>query len=230
MKTTACLATGLLLVITIGVLVAQTEKDDKPSPPPAGAVVLFDGKDLSGWTTRKGDPAGWKIENGYLQCVPGKGDVMTKETFGPDFQLHVEFWLPLMADKKGQARANSGVYLQGRYEIQVLDSYMNETYANGSCGALYGLIAPTKNASKPPEQWQTFDITFHAPRVDSAGKVTQKGQLTVVQNGVTIIDKGEFDKLTGGALNDKMNEPGPILLQDHGNTIRFRNIWLLEAR
>ncbi len=216
----------LAFVLTVGV-VASADQEEKPVPPPAGATVLFDGTSLSGWTTRKGtDAAPWKVENGCMECVPGKGDVMTKEKFGPDFQLHVEFWLPLMADKKGQARANSGVYLQGRYEIQVLDSYMNETYPNGSCGALYGLIAPTKNASKPPEQWQTYDITFRAPRVDEAEKVTKKGRLTVVHNGVTIINDAEFDKLTGGNLDNKMGEPGPILLQDHGNKIRFRNIWL----
>ncbi len=219
--------TALTLVLTVMVGGASAaDKEEKPVPPPAGAVALFDGASLSGWTTRKGADAPWRVENGYMECVPGKGDVMTREKFGPDFQLHVEFWLPLMADAKGQGRANSGVYLQGRYEIQVLDSYMNETYANGSCGALYGLIAPSKNASKPPEQWQTYDITFRSPRLDDQGKVTKKGRLTVVHNGVTIINDAEFDKLTGGALDNKMTEPGPILLQDHGNKIRFRNIWL----
>ncbi len=162
--------------------------------------------------------------------MPGKGDIKTKQKFGPDFQLHVEFWLPLMAKAKGQGRANSGVYLQGRYEIQVLDSYMNDTYANGSVGALYGIIAPDKEAQqkavKPPEQWNTYDITFKAPRVDDKGKVVEKGHVTVVLNGVTIINDGRFDKVTGGAMDDKIGEPGPIRLQDHGNTVRYRNIWL----
>src|SRR5262245_40947426 len=217
-----------ILAVLVGagafMLTVEVRADDAPKAPPKDAKVLFDGKDLSGWSMMNGKEPTWKVANGYME-VKG-GDIMTKETFGPDFQVHVEFWLPLMADKKDQARANSGVYLQGRYEIQVLDSYMNETYANGSCGALYGLIAPSKNASKPPEQWQTYDITFHAPRVDEAGKVTKKGRLTVAHNGVTIIDDAEFDKLTGGALDDKMGSPGPILLQDHGNKIRFRNVWL----
>lgn len=229
-KVILVLAVTYLLVLSAGPLAAQ----DKPAPPPKGAIVLFDGKELTSWVSargkQQGQPAPWKVEDGYMECAPGKGDIMTKEKFGPDFQLHVEFWLPLMADAKDQGRANSGVYLQGRYEIQVLDSYMNETYANGSVGALYGLIAPDKeaqkNAVKPPERWQTYDITFHSPRVDDKGKVTEKGRVTVVLNGVTLINKGEFDKATGGALDEKLGTPGPILLQDHGNRIRFRNIWL----
>jgi hypothetical protein len=197
---------------------------------PKDALVLFDGKDLSGWTNMKGEPAAWKVEDGYAEVV--KGDIRTMDTFGPDFQLHVEFWLPLMPDAKGQARANSGVYLQGRYEIQVLDSYMNETYDNGSVGALYGIIAPDKEAQhkaiKPPEQWNTYDITFHSPRVDDQGKVTEKGRVTVKLNDVTLIDDGKFDKVTGGALDDKIGTPGPIRLQDHGNKVRYRNIWLMK--
>jgi len=211
---------------------AGDTKDD--GKPPNGAIVLFDGKHLKGWTTLKGEPAKWELGDGYMEVAPGKGDIMTKEKFGPDFKLHVEFWLPLMADKKDQARANSGVYLQGRYEIQVLDSYKNDTYANGSVGALYGIIAPDKDAQqkaiKPPEQWNTYDITFHSPRVDDNGKVTEKGRVTVVLNGVKIIDDGTFDKVTGGAMDEKLGEPGPLRLQDHGCKIRFRNIWLKEIK
>ena len=203
--------------------------EDKPVPPPPGATVLFDGKSLTGWTSMNGNAATWKVSDGYMEV--GKGDIRTKETYGPDFQLHVEFWLPLMADKKDQARANSGVYLQGRYEVQVLDSYKNETYANGSVGALYGIIAPEKEAQqkaiKPPEQWNTYDITFHAPRVDDEGKVTEKGRVSVVLNGVTLIDDGKFDQVTGGAQDDKIGTPGPLRLQDHGCKVRYRNIWLL---
>jgi hypothetical protein len=223
---------GLATLLMVGLLVvpAVTAEDKKAAEPPKGATVLFDGKDLSGWTNRKGDPAPWLLKNSEIECVPNKGDIRTKDTFGPDFQLHVEFWLPLMADQKGQGRANSGVYLQGRYEIQVLDSYMNETYQNGSVGALYGILEPNKEAQakavKPPEQWNTYDITFKAPRVDEAGKVTTKGYVKVVLNGIAITE-GEFDKMTGGSWDDKMtNSPGPIRLQDHGNKIRFRNIWI----
>jgi hypothetical protein len=204
--------------------------EDKPVPPPPGATVLFDGKSLTGWTSMNGNAATWKVSDGYMEV--GKGDIRTKETFGPDFQLHVEFWLPLMADKKDQARANSGVYLQGRYEVQVLDSYMNTTYPKGECGALYGILGTSKNANKPPEQWQTYDITFRAPRVDDQGKVTKAGVLTVVFNGETVIDNGMFDRVTGGAFDNKIGTPGPIRLQDHGCKVRYRNIWLkpLDAK
>jgi len=218
---------GMLLALAVAC--AQEQKNEASQAPPAGAKVLFDGKDLSGWVTRDGKPAPWKVENGYME-VRG-GDIMTKEKFGPDFRLHLEFWLPLMEKAKGQGRANSGVYLQGRYEIQVLDSYHNDTYANGSVGALYGIIAPDKEAQqkaiKPPQQWNTYDITFHAPRIDEQGKIKEKGRLTVVLNGIPIIKDGTFDRTTGGALDSKIGEPGPLLLQDHGCKVRYRNIWLL---
>jgi len=209
---------------------ADDKKDEPMTPAPKGATVLFDGKDLSGWTTRDGKEAGWTVQDGYVEVAPGKGgDIMTKDKFGPDFQLHVEFWLPLMKDAKDQGRANSGVYLQGRYEIQVLDNYMNETYADGSVGALYKILTPDKDAQakaiKPPELWNAYDITFHAPLVDDGGKVTEKGKLTVMLNGVKVTE-GEFDKVTGGSLDDKLGQPGPLLLQDHGCKVRFRNIWL----
>jgi hypothetical protein len=217
-------------VLLIWSTLASAE-DVKSTPPPAGAKVLFDGKNLEGWVMQKGNaPPAWRLDDGSLECKPGSGSILTTEKFGPDFQLHVEFWLPLMKDAKGQGRSNSGVYLQGRYEIQVLDSYMNDTYPDGSVGALYQILTPDleaqKKAVKPPEQWNAYDITFRAPRVDAAGKVTEKGQVTVVLNGVTLIDKGQFDKTTGGAIDQKLGESGPILLQDHGNKIRFRNIWL----
>jgi len=209
---------------------ADDKKDEPMTPAPKGAMVLLDGKDLSGWTTRDGKEAGWTVQDGYVEVAPGKGgDIMTKDKFGPDFQLHVEFWLPLMKDAKDQGRANSGVYLQGRYEVQVLDNYMNETYADGSVGALYKILTPDKEAQakaiKPPELWNAYDITFHAPRVDDSGKVKEKGKVTVMLNGIKITE-GEFDKTTGGALNDKLGESGPVLLQDHGCKVRFRNIWI----
>jgi hypothetical protein len=190
--------------------------------------VLFNGTDLAGWIKKDGSPAEWKVENGYMEVVPGKGSIITERKFG-DFELHVEFWIPLMADKKGQDRGNSGVYLQGRYEIQVLDSFNNPTYADGACGALYGTIPPSRNASKPPEEWQTYDITFQAPRVDARGQVIEKGVVTVMHNGIRVIDRGRFDRITdtyGGAVDEKQGTPGPILLQDHSCKVRFRNIWI----
>jgi hypothetical protein len=221
MRINSWLAIAILGFLTVS---AATGADERPAPPPAGATVLFDGKDLSGWTDLKGHPAKWSVMDGYME-VRG-GDIRTEKTFGPDFQVHVEFWLPLMADKKDQARANSGVYLQGRYEIQVLDSYNNPTYAKGECAAMYGILGTSKNANKPPEQWQTYDITFRSPRVDDAGKVTKKGEVNVVFNGETVIDHGQFDKVTGGAMDEKMGTPGPIRLQDHGCKVRYRNIWV----
>jgi hypothetical protein len=229
----AIAALSLILICPIG-----SAEDTLGAKPPKGAKVLFDGKDLSGWRSKDGvdKPAPWKVENGYMEIVSGSHDILTKDKFGPDFELHVEFWLPnLPPEIKDQARANSGVYLQGRYEIQVLDSYKNKTYANGSVGALYGIIAPDAKAQekaiKPPEQWNTYDITFHAPRVDGTGKVIEKGRLTVRLNGIAIIDDGKFDKNTPGEIDKKLGEPGPILLQDHQNkaggpNVRFRNIWL----
>ena len=223
--TLAAALAGLLLLAA-----GAGAADEGSKKPPEGAQVLFDGKDLDGWVGRGDKEAEWKVEDGAMEVVPGKGDILTKEKFGPDFQLHVEFWLPLMPDAKGQARANSGVFLQGRYEVQVLDSYMNDTYANGSEGALYGLIAPDKDAQekaiRPPEQWNTYDITFHAPRTDDQGKVTESGRITVVLNGVTIIDDGKFDKTSPVPTDDKIGTPGPLRLQDHGCKVRFRNLWL----
>ena len=220
------LAAGGVLMALTAVCAADTQ-DSAAKATPKDAKVFFDGKDLSAWVKRDGKPAAWKVQDGYMEV--GGGDIQTKDKFGPDFRLHVEFWLPLMEKAKGQGRANSGVYLQGRYEIQVLDSYMNDTYANGSVGALYGILAPDKEAQKkavkPPEQWNSYDITFHSPRVDEKGKITEKGRLTVVLNGVRIIDDGKFDKVTGGAINNKIGEPGPLLLQDHGCKVRYRNIW-----
>jgi hypothetical protein len=220
--------TGLLLALPR--IDADEPKDEASKPPPKGAIALFNGKDLTGWTTRDGKAAAWKVQDGYME-VAGGGDIKTEEKFGPDFRLHVEFWLPLMPGAKGQARANSGVFLQGRYEVQVLDSYMNDTYANGSVGALYGLIAPDKEAQqkaiRPPEKWQSYDITFRSPRVDDQDKVTEKGRITVALNGVAIIDDGKFGQVCGGALDTKLGTPGPILLQDHGCKVRYRNLWLL---
>jgi Domain of Unknown Function (DUF1080) len=211
-------------------LLSAGAADERSAKPPQGAQVLFDGKNLDGWTKLDGKEPEWKFEDGYMEVVPGKHDIRTKETFGPDFQVHVEFWLPLMEKAKEQGRANSGVYLQGRYEVQVLDSYMNKTYANGSVGALYGIIAPDKEAQeeaiKKPEEWNTFDITFHAPRTDDQGKVTEMGRVTVVMNGVTLIDDGKFDHVTGTPLDEKIGSPGPLRLQDHGCKVRYRNIWI----
>ena len=188
-------------------------------------ITLFNGENLSGWIARDRSPARWNVENGYMEVVPGNGDIQTERLFN-DFDLHVEFWIPLMPDKRGQDRGNSGVYLLGRYEIQILDSHNNPTYEDGVCGALYKTIAPLMNACLPPENWQTYDIHFVNPQIDDTGKILP-GDLTVELNGVTVIDHYPISRPTGSAGKEKQGVPGPIRLQDHGAKVRFRNIWIV---
>ena len=191
------------------------------SPPP-GAVVLFSGSDLSHWQTRRGQPAAWPVADGAMAA--SRGDIISQEKF-TDFQLHVEFNVPLMPDAQGQARGNSGVYLQGLYEIQVLDSYGLQP-GKGDCGAIYGQAPPMVNACRPPEQWQSYDILFHAPRFDAAGTLIEKPRVTVLQNGIWIQDNVSIDGRTTASLDADPHQSGPILLQDHGNRVRYRNIWI----
>jgi hypothetical protein len=194
--------------------------------PPEGAVVLFDGKSADGWIHRDGQPASWHLKAGALAVKPGSGDILTREKFG-DFQLHLEFNCPYMPDARGQARGNSGVYLNGLYEVQVLDSYGLKLQDN-DCGAIYKQIIPKYNVCKPPLQWQTYDITFRKPRVKD-GKVIEKARVTIVHNGVTTIENAEID-VTPGGTDVPLGEDGPLLLQDHGNDVQFRNIWLAPLK
>lgn len=187
-------------------------------------ISLFNGENLLGWTRKDGTPPQWIVRDGYLEVVPGTGDIQTQSLF-TDFDLHVEFWIPYLPDKRGQDRGNSGVYLLGRYEIQILDTHQNETYENGTCGALYKTIAPLMNACLPPEHWQSFDIRFKNPRVDDFGNVTP-GDLTVELNGRTIIDHYPISRPTGAAGKEKQGVPGPLRLQEHGAPVRFRNVWV----
>lgn len=192
--------------------------------PPEGATALLGAEALDAWTRVGGDgtaKAEWPVARGV--ATVGKGSIRTKDTFG-DFQLHVEFNVPYLPDQKGQGRGNSGVYLQGIYELQVLDSY-GLTPKNNDCGAIYQQIVPAVNACKPPLQWQTYDITFRAARRDG-DKVVQKARLTVVQNGLTIIDDKEISPTPGGVGGINEGGPGPIMLQDHGNLVLFRNLWI----
>ena len=203
-------------------------KDAASAPPPAGAVVLFDGKSLDGWVKR-GDgksPAPWKLMDGGAAQVAG-GDIITKEKFDGAFKLHVEFRVPYQPKDKGQGRGNSGVYVQGRYEIQVLDSYGLKSGGN-DCGAIYGVAIPLVNACKAPTVWQTFDIEFTAP-ICEGGKKKSPAVMTVHHNGVKIHDNVKItsDNTTAGAGGDVCT-PGPILLQDHGNPVQYRNIWLVK--
>ncbi len=192
--------------------------------PPSDAVVLFDGRDLSKWHADKGGVAKWVVADG-VATVNGTGSLLTHEEFG-DCQLHVEWAAPSEVKGDGQGRGNSGVYLQGRYEIQVLDSYQNKTYFNGQAGSFYGHHAPLVNASRKPGEWQTYDIVFHAPKAGADGKVVP-GSFTVFHNGILVQDhvavKG--DATTSAALSG-VAQKGPLQLQDHGNPVRYRNIWI----
>lgn len=193
--------------------------------PPSDAIVLFDGKDLSMWQSDKGAEPTWTVEGGVMTVKPKTGSIMTKQKFG-DVQVHVEFATPLMPEAKGQDRGNSGVYLQGRYEVQVLDSYKSDTYIDGQCGAIYSAHPPLVNACRPPEQWQTYDIVFHRPKFESSGKMTAPGRFTVLHNGVLIQDNAEIGESTHASLYKDAAAEGPLLLQDHWNPVKYRNIWV----
>jgi hypothetical protein len=208
----------------------QFEPAPRTSPtlgikPPPGAVVLFDGTSLDPWTKRdpRGEPAPWRLVGDGSMEVQG-GDIITREKFG-SFHLHLEFRTPYMPQARGQGRGNSGVYLQGRYEVQVLDSF-GLSGEDNDCGGLYQIARPRVNMCFPPLQWQTYDITFTAPERGPAGKKTANGRVTILHNGVLIHDNLELPRITGGAVNDREGEPEGILLQDHGDPVRYRNIWI----
>jgi hypothetical protein len=204
-------------------------QDQPTTPPPAGAKVLFDGKSLDGWAKRDGKtPAAWKLlDGGVMQA--GGGDILTKEKFAGPFKVHVEFRVPYMPSAKGQGRGNSGVYVHGRYEVQILDSYGLESKKD-DCGAIYTVAAPKVNACKAPTVWQSYDIDFTPPPCE-AGKKTGKAIMTVRHNGVLIHEKVEIpvDNTTAGNGGDPCT-PGPIMLQDHGNPVQFRNVWMIEGK
>lgn len=198
------------------------------APPPSDATVLFDGKDLSKWISKGGKPA-WKVENGYMEVVGGSGSIDTRDKFA-DFQLHLEFATPAEVKGDSQGRGNSGVLIHGIYEVQILDSYKNPTYADGQVGALYGQTPPLVSAAKPPGEWQSYDIVWEAPRWDGNGKLVKKANVTVIHNGVLLHHKKEFIGNTPHRAVGNYEKPhapeGFIQLQDHGNPMRFRNIWL----
>lgn len=196
---------------------------------PAKAVILFDGKNLDAWQHDKGKPAGWTIlPDGAFMVKPGTGEIISKQKF-KSVKLHAEFRLPYMPKERGQARGNSGLFFQDVYEVQVLDSFGLEGYTD-ECGGLYKLSAPRVNACRPPLQWQTYDVEYHAPKFDAAGKLTAYGRLTAYQNGKLIQNNEELLWITGWKEKDRMGpvpqEPGSIRLQDHGNYVQYRNIWL----
>jgi len=203
----------------------------QPGRPPSDAVILFDGKDLSPWCDMEGRPTKWIVRDGYMECVKGSGYIRTMQNFG-DCQLHVEWATPTPGKGNGQGRGNSGVFLgRDRYEVQVLDSYENKTYADGSAGSLYGQYPPLVNASRPPGEWQTYDILYTAPRFDDAGKLLSPARFTVFHNGVLIQNNIELTGPTTWIDRPAYSahpEKQPIAFQDHGNPVRFRNVWVRE--
>ncbi len=201
-----------------------------PVPAPLDAVVLFDGKDLSRWEDTLGQPARWKVEMGYMEVVKKAGDIRTKQKFG-DCQLHVEWSAPAEVKGEGQECGNSGVFLMTLYEVQVLDCYQNQTYPDGMTAAIYGQYPPLVNACRPPGEWQTFDIIFHRPRFGVDAGLTRPASITVFHNGILVQDDVE---LTGPTEHKKRPpyqahpDKLPLQLQDHGNLVRYRNIWIRE--
>jgi hypothetical protein len=201
----------------------------KPGDAPSDAIVLFDGKNLDQWISDDGSAPHWSVNDGAM-TVNGK-DIRTKKEF-TDFQLHVEWRTPAQVDttKKGQQRGNSGIFLQGLYEVQVLDNYQNKTYANGQASSIYKQHIPLANACRKPGEWQTYDIIFTAPRFSQGGRVMTPAYVTVIHNGVFTLNHvaiwGPTEYI--GLPVYKPYEKGPIRLQDHGNPVSFRNIWLRE--
>ncbi len=246
----------LVVALGLGISCAAMEKDkysihdkDRPRPPvvtpaaqfgqpPSDAIILFDGKDTSQWESEKDSgPVRWKVENGYMEVVKKTGGIRTKKSFG-NCQLHIEWWVPPDVDPKitDQKRSNSGVFLMGRYEVQILDSYTddnyrtNKTYADGQAAAIYGQYPPIVNACRQPGQWQSYDISFLRPLFDEQGKCIRPARITVLHNGVVVHNNVEIKGATAHKKKAKYTAhgKGPIRLQDHGNPVRFRNIWIRE--
>jgi hypothetical protein len=200
--------------------------------PPSDAVILFDGANLTQWRSTNGGPAGWRVENGYMQVVAGAGEIVTARSFG-DVQLHIEWATPSPARGSGQAKGNSGVFLMGRYEVQVLDSYRNRTYPDGQAAAIYGQYPPLVNASRPPGEWQTYDIVFRRPRFAANGALVSPARMTVFHNGVLVQEDVELTGPTAHQARppyERHSDQLPIRLQDHGDPVRFRHIWVRELQ
>lgn len=234
-----------------GVLVHETDPARQPQPPivtpgtestqdtpgraPSDALVLFDGADLGHWTsTKPGEETQWRVEQGAMLPAPDAGMIQTRQEFG-SCQLHLEFATPAQVEGEGQGRGNSGVFLMGMYEVQILDSYGNTTYPDGQAAALYGRGKPLVNASRKPGEWQSYDIIFHRPIFEN-GAVVRRATFTILHNGVLVQDHLE---LSGGTLwvskhavthYEPHGDKGPLQLQDHGNPVRFRNIWIRELQ
>jgi hypothetical protein len=204
---------------------------EQPGEPPSDAIILFAGIDLSQWGSVKGGAATWKVENGYMEVIPGTGDIRTRAWFG-DCQLHLEWTVPAVIKGEGQERGNSGVLLMGLYELQVLDGYENPTYPDGTTAAIYGQYPPLVNACRGPGQWQYYDIIWTAPRFDS-DRLVSPASVTVLHNGVVVHN---YTVLLGPTQHRRLGAyrphppTGPLQLQDHGTSVRYRNIWYRQLK
>jgi hypothetical protein len=201
-----------------------------PAPAPSDAIVLFNGRDLSEWKSGDGQPTRWKLGNGYMEVISGTGGISTVRHFG-DCQLHIEWATPVPPSENGQDRGNSGVFLMGMYEVQVLDSYGNDTYPDGQAAAIYGQYPPLVNASRPPGEWQSYDIIFRRPRFSASGTLMEPARITVMHNGVVVHDAVTLTGPSGHRTRppyrshpDRLS----ISLQDHASPVRFRNIWVRD--
>lgn len=197
------------------------------SAPPSDAIVLFDGKNLDAWQHEDGSAAKWTVKDGIFTVKAGTGVIKTKEVFG-DCQLHIEWRPPLEIKGESQGRGNSGVFLQERYEVQVLDSYNNRTYSNGQASSIYKQYMPLVNAMRPSSEWQTYDIIYKAPRFNKDGIKVASGTVTVLHNGVLVQNNVEIKGTTEyiGMPRNIAHGDGSLVLQDHGNPVSFRNIWI----
>jgi hypothetical protein len=198
--------------------------------PPSDAIVLFDGNNLNEWTNNKAEPAGWIVADGCMTVKPGSGAIKTRRGFG-DCPLHIEWRSPAEVKGESQGRGNSGIFLQNRYELQVLDSYNNKTYSNGQAGSMYKQSIPLVNACRKPGEWQVYDVIYTAPRFSENGRVAVPARITVLHNGVVIQNNTEIRGTTEFIglpryIPHSMKEP--LSLQDHSNPVSYRNIWIRE--
>jgi hypothetical protein len=210
--------------------VPRTVTPGEGAAPPSDAIILFNGKDLDAWQQVDGSPAKWKVSDNSFTVVKSTGNLRTKRAFG-DCQLHIEWRTPAQVEGEGQERGNSGVFLQGRYEVQVLDSYDNITFSNGQAASVYKQYIPLVNASKPPGEWQSYDIIFRAPRFGSGDSVVTPGYVTVFHNGVLVQDHVALKGTTvnsGTPAYHRHELKEPLTLQDHGFPVSYRNIWIRE--
>jgi hypothetical protein len=209
-------------IVTPGAFIAM--------PPPSDALVLFDGTGLGGWADANGGMARWRVIDGAFEVVPRTGPIVSRDSFG-DVQLHIEWMSPAPPRGRDQDRGNSGIFFMGRYELQVLDSHDNETYADGQAAAVYGQYPPMVNASRPPGVWQSYDVVFRRPRFDAAGRVLSPARMTVLHNGILVQDNVELVGPTGHTTRPPYEAHAdrlPLSLQDHGHPVRFRNVWVRD--